>query len=58
MSPPGVYCSLGSGEMAITALKYQLVSQRQPDMLHKPLPTYIHVIPQLHGSIQSSGYRV
>ena len=38
MSQPGVYFSLVSGEMVILALKDQLVSQRQPEMLHKPLP--------------------
>lgn len=38
MSQPGVYFSLVSREMVILALKDQLVSQRQPEMLHKPLP--------------------
>lgn len=38
MSQPGVYCHLVSGEMVILALKDRLVSQRQPEMLHKPLP--------------------
>jgi len=38
MSQPRVYCSLVSGEMVILALKDRLVSQRQPEMLHKPLP--------------------
>lgn len=38
MSQPRVYCSLVSGEIVILALKDRLVSQRQPEMLHKPLP--------------------